>query len=185
MLVENRVRISNCLLFAASLLVSSTAGAAMCTQQVLDGPRTLVGDTPGYDEVYWVDPAQNTDLGYGGALADVISFEFYANGGLITAGTFDLGSGNNTNYETCSQCVLVFMDLDSASGIPQKTFYQTGGTLTVNAMTLPGSDPIKMSWQNVTLAEVTIDPSTFESTLVPNGACITIISDVIFANDFE
>jgi hypothetical protein len=185
MLVENRVRCGNYLLFVASLMASSTAGAATCKQQILDGARTLIADSPGSYEIYQVGPLQDTDLGYGGVLPDVISFEFYANGAPITAGTFDLGSGDNANYATCSQCVRVIMDIDTGTGVPQKIFYQTGGTLTVDAMTLPGSDPIVLSWQNVTLAEVYIDPSTFESTLVPNGDCFTIVPDEIFANDFE
>ena len=181
MLVDNRIR--NCLLLPVSLFVSSLAGATTCTQQILDGPRTLAIDNPGVFEVYMVDPQANTDLGFGGALPDVISFEFYANGAPIGAGTFDLGSGDNSNYNTCSQCLRVLMDFDH--GRPQKLFFQTGGTLTVDAMTLPGSDPIIMSWQNVTLAEVTIDSMTLVSTLVPNGDCFTIVADEIFADDFE
>jgi len=181
MLVDSRIR--NGLLLPASLLLSSLAGAVTCTQQILDGPRTLSVDNPGVFEIYIVDPQANTDLGFGDVLPDAITFEFYANGAPIGAGTFDLGSGDNSNYNTCNQCIRVLMDF--SAGRPKKFFFQTGGTLTVDAMTLPGSDPIIMSWQNVTLAEVTIDPNTLVSTLVPNGDCFTIVDDEIFANDFE
>jgi hypothetical protein len=186
MRVNNRVLGGNPALFLAVLLVSSAANAATCNQQVLDGARTLAAEDPGNYDIYEVDAAQDTDLGYGSSLPDIISFEFYSLNNPLASGTFDLASGINSNYETCDQCLLVYSDIDVlGSGVPQKTFFQTGGTLVVDAMTPPGSDPITMSWQNVTLAEVTIDPNTFHSTLVPNGECFTIVPDKIFANDFE
>jgi hypothetical protein len=169
--------------FFAAIAASTVAHASTCTQGVLDGTRVLVDDQPGSDEVYQVAPLADTDLGYGTSLPDVISFEFYQIFHPMTSGTFDLGSADNSNYETCEQCVLVYQD--NTGGAPQKIFYQTAGTLVVDALTPPGADPITMSWQNVQLAEVTIDPNTFQSTLVPNGACYNIVADKIFANDFE
>jgi hypothetical protein len=42
-----------------------------------------------------------------------------------------------------------------------------------------------MSWANVHLVEVTIDPQTYESTPVPGGSCYDIVSNEVFANGFE
>jgi len=175
-------------LFATLISFPWLAGAATCKQQVLDGPRVLVASDPsagpnGY-AVYQVDPDATTDLGYGNSQPDTISFEFYTfNSPALAAGTFDLGSALNSNYSSCDQCVLAYRDF--AGGVASQAFFQTAGTLTVDGATIPGSDPITMTWQNVNLIEVTIDPSTFESTPVPNGDCYDIVPDKLFVDGFE
>jgi len=173
-------------LFATLIAFPWVASAATCKQQVLDGPRVLVRSdpSPGPDglAIYQVDPDATTDLGYGDSQPDTISFEFYTlSSPALVAGTFDLASGLNSNYATCDQCVLVFRD----QGITWQTFFQTAGTLTVDPATIPGSDPITMTWQNVNLIEVTIDQNTFESTPVPNGDCYDIVPDKVFVDGFE
>jgi len=164
------------------------ASATTCKQQVLDGPRVLVasqgGGSPDAFAAYQVDPDMDTDLGYGDSRPDLISFEFYTiSSPALVAGTFDLASALNSNYATCDQCVLVYRDF--VTGNASQTFFQTAGTLTVDAATIPGSDPITMTWQNVHLIEVTLDPVSFESTPVPNGDCYDIVPDKLFVDGFE
>ncbi len=182
---------STILLGALCLIPVEYAVSAVCKPAVLDGDRVL--DTSynycadGSCGTYQVGYDGTTDLGFGGAEPDQISFEFYS---YIAAtppatGTFDLGSGNNTNYATCNQCILIFQDL-IAPHDPQKTFFQTGGSITIDMNTVPGTAAnVGLSWSNVTLAEVTIDPDTFVSTLVPGGDCYTVVADLVFRNGFD
>jgi len=155
-----------------------SAVSAVCQQESLDGTRVLKTNCGGTCGKYEVGSGLG-DLGFGTGLGDAIWFEFYT----LATGPFNLGSGNNTNYATCDQCILVFQDFVASN--PQKTFFQTGGTITIDPGTVPGSTGINLSWSNVTLAEVTIDQITFESTLVPDGACYTITTDTIFRSGFE
>jgi len=69
----------------------------------------------------------------------------------------------------------------------QKYFFQTGGSITIDTNSVPGvAADVGLSWSNVTLAEVTIDPDNmFTSTLVPNGDCYTVVADLVFRNGFE
>src|SRR5690349_12801920 len=143
---------------AAPACTSVTSGA-----QVLD----QVGDAA---EV-WAAPI-NEDLGDGGQA--LLSFQFYDTGTDLV-GTFDLTQAPNDNYMACTHCLLVY-SLD-ADGNVARTFFQTGGsiTLTTNPVaTEPGVRAMVGTADNVTLSEVTIDPSTFESTLVPGGQCLTL-----------
>lgn len=83
--------------------------------------------------------------------------------------TYDLTSSINNNYETCEQCVLVYEG--------DKTYYQSAGTLTIDAF---NSDDDRMDLESagrlnsITLVEVTIDDTTWQSTPVDGGACLEI-----------
>jgi len=171
------------------VVCGSQAAAADCKQGILDGGRILVNDCAGICGVYEVDDSRNTDLGFGDTLPDMISFEFYspdpADSSYPQTGTFDLASAVNANYATCQQCIVVYQDYADPD-TPTKTFFQTAGSITIDSHTIPGVTPaIGLSWDNVAIAEVTIDPDTFVSTLVPGGDCYTIVPDVIFANGFN
>jgi len=170
------------LLTVLCLAPGEHAFPATCKQAVLDGTRVRVSDCgDGSCGVYQVGSDGMTDLGFGGTLPDIISFEFYSQ----ATGTFNLAIGNDSNYATCTQCVLIFQDLNGPQDA-QKTFFQTGGMLTIDMNTVPGvAADVTLSWSNVTLAEVTIDPTTFTSTLVPDGDCYTVVADVVFRNGFE
>lgn len=55
----------------------------------------------------------------------------------ITAGTYDLGSGKNLQYKTCTECVFVYSDMFvNASGYNEyaKKYFQHDGTLTVSSV---------------------------------------------------
>lgn len=86
---------------------------------------------------------------------------------------FDLASGVNANYATCEQCVLVVDDISAEN---PRYFFQTTGTMLVNDGSAPVGTPPTIDVQliGVTLREVTLDPETWRSTLVPGGDCYTI-----------
>ncbi len=128
------------------------------------GPITVSGDLakdPDYD-VYQVIG----DFGAGDATPDILSIEYYA----ADTGTFDLGAGDNTNYQTCTQCVVLYADYDETTG-PAAVFFQTGGAMLVDAATPPGGEDFGVTLTGVGLEEVSIDTTTFLSTPVAGGAC--------------
>jgi len=105
---------------------------------------------------------------------DVFQIEFYA----ASAGTIDLASATNANYETCEQCVLMYVDGDNDT---PRIFYQSAGTMTLDATSDVDNGVIKAGFTGLHLVEVTIDASTFVSTPVVGGACI----DVTVTSDLE
>lgn len=171
---------------ATFILPAESAVSAVCNKAALDGPRTLESVCDGGAcAKYQVGAAGVTNLGFGGTAPDIISFEFWSSDDTpLDTGTFDLGSGGNANYSSCRECILVFQDI--LNGVAQKIFFQTAGSITIDENTVPGAGPdVGLTWSNVTLAEVTLNPDTAESTLVPNGDCYAIVSDPIFVNGFE
>jgi hypothetical protein len=86
-------------------------------------------------------------------------------------GTFDLSAGGDDNYATCSRCVRVVDP--SVSG---KGFFQQSGTLVVDATSDQLNGLASGTLTNITLIQVNIDPNTFVSTPVPNGACLHLAS---------
>lgn len=112
------------------------------------------------------------DPALGGAAEDLMVLQIW---NPELSGTVDLGSATSASYETCEACALVFVDAD-AEGNPTKTFFQTGGTLTITS--LAGGYYLNGSLSNVNLIEVAEDA---EGALSPvaGGACITINSQAI------
>ncbi|MFO0552957.1 MAG: hypothetical protein U0271_31505 [Polyangiaceae bacterium] len=123
-----------------------------------DGTASVFGATP------------SPDLGAVGT-PDNLTLEFYGpNAGDFDGdqtGTFDLSMGGDSNYATCSRCVRVTEDGGGA-----KVYFQTGGTLVVDATSDQLNGTVHGSLSDVTLVEVTIDPNTYESTPVAGGACL-------------
>jgi hypothetical protein len=178
------------LVAALCAMPTAQAPAAVCKETLLDGSRRLVDDCGDQScGNYEVDPNFTADLGFGSALLpDTISFGFYTPSGSSTpaTGTFNLGSGNNANFATCEQCIVIYQDENASTGVPQKTFFQTGGTITIDPSTVPGAaSDVALALSGVTLAEVTIAPGTLVSTPVPNGDCYVVVTDRIFSNSFE
>jgi hypothetical protein len=90
-------------------------------------------------------------------------------------GTFQLGTGLDANYSTCSRCVVATVD-------ELKWFFATEGTLKFeldsDQMNRNGHGTLR----NVVLREATYDPTTYESTLVSGGDCYTIANGDLLVN---
>jgi hypothetical protein len=101
-----------------------------------------------------------------------LALELYKNfgafaGGPIVPGTFPI-TGVELDYATCGVCPLI----RSA----EKIYYATAGTITVGEV----FPTFRFTASNLALEEVTIDPTTFESTPVPGG-CTTQITSAMFS----
>ena len=107
---------------------------------------------------------------------------FNGDEGLTTpkVGTYDLGSGNNANYATCTECVLVHSDFVDET---YKTFFQESGTIVVKSYN--ETSKIIEGTISARLVEVTMDDNTLESTPVPDGACFEIETPVSDPNTDE
>ncbi len=82
-------------------------------------------------------------------------------------GVFDLGSGEDSNYASCSRC---FLAGDATIGL-----FQQSGTLTIDpASTHLGDGVLIATVTDLVLLESVFDPDTFESTPVEGGACLTV-----------
>lgn len=116
-----------------------------------------------------VDPA------LGSSVPDEFQIQLYEFTGKQAPGTFDLGVGRETNFSTCSHCVAVFEDMDSA-GVAARYFFQESGTLVLSVNPTPTTGEVKGRIEKLRLVEVTIDYAgkTYKSTPVPGGACLEI-----------
>jgi len=137
-----------------------------CTGISIDAKFALNAD---YETIMEVAPAENI----GGDGADIITVDFYNAEGPVTVpavGTYDLASGGNNSYATCSECVLVYQDFESEDG---KVFFQQSGTLEVVSV-VEGEMISTGSLLNVRVEEVIVDGDNFESTPVAGGDCFEI-----------
>lgn len=111
------------------------------------------------------------------AVADRFGLELYSSAidpafnGEDT-GTFDLAAGADANYSTCSRCIRVVVDATAPT--PGKVFFQSGGSIDIASATSPVEGNIDATLTDVTLVEVTIDPTTYVSTPVVGGECLHI-----------
>lgn len=103
---------------------------------------------------------------FGAADEDSLNLEFY--GDPLPTGAVDLATAPNDNYATCTTCLVLSQDItmDGAA----KYFFQSAGTLDLGATTAP----FITTSLDVTLVEVTIDPETYQSTVVENGECLHV-----------
>lgn len=85
-------------------------------------------------------------------------------------GLFVLDSDLNSNYKTCDQCVLIFVDI-TQDGVPARTLFQTGGFAYVNRDS--GSPMRQIRFDGLVLREASI-ADDFTSTVVPGGLCVGI-----------
>ena len=114
----------------------------------------------------------------GGPAADSVRLEFYGSAADPafngeTKGTFNLASGGDENYSTCSRCFRVVDDTSSLG----RVFYQAAGSLTVDATSDQLNGTLKGSLTDLTLIEVKIAPSpSYASTPVAGGACLHVAS---------
>ena len=133
-----------------------------------------------WDTLYMDEDYSNSfyaDASFGDAsLSDFIALEFYQNDDFTTtAGTFNLGTGSNTNYKTCSECVRAYQDIASDGSSYAKQYFQKSGTLKISNV---DSDGNISGTLEATLIEVTIGSKEegYPSNPVAGGACIEIES---------
>lgn len=151
---------------------TTSTGSGACTEITVSGFKVVSGDgsSAGYSGDVAPDQGDSTDT-------DQLDLEFYGSGfdamyNGETTGTFDLSMGNDTNYATCSRCVLVYQDPNADA---PKIFFATSGTMTLDAASKHISGTINGTLTDVKLVEVTIDDS-FNSTPVAGGACLHLAS---------
>ena len=113
----------------------------------------------------------------------LLSLGFYSNSqsqswtSYASVGTYDLGSGDNSNYSSCHQCVMLDLyDLNNDYAYVS-TFYQQEGTLKVTRTDFVTNDHYYYEGLlSVKLAEAEIDEESLETSFVENGDCYEIES---------
>jgi hypothetical protein len=110
------------------------------------------------------------------AFRDRISIDFFDG----ATGPFDLASmGVNDNYSTCHQCIRLIEDLDFDAGMVANVYFQSQGTIDIDASSDVFGTSLSATLTGVRLVEVMIDPMTFVSTPVPGGECADIVDGTI------
>ena len=153
---------------ASSSSSSSTTGAGAGTGGSAACSPLGLGAFAYYD----VDIIESVLNNIGGSATDYLDVGLFHSGDAVT-GTFDL-SGDNANYSTCEQCLLVYQDYDNTSGAAAKYFLPVSGSLAITTTDADDGALSAGTLTNVKLVEVTIDFTTFESTVVSGGGCYTI-----------
>ena len=111
---------------------------------------------------------------YGVVSGGLMTVEFYDN---IAVASYDLSTEANSNYATCTECLLVIENYGSENA---KNFFQESGEIVVSAY---DPDTFGMTATiTATLVETTIDGNG-NSTPVENGACLQIETGVVSAED--
>jgi hypothetical protein len=145
------------------------AANAVCTPTAtVFGAQDILVDDAANNSMVWGGTV-TTDLGDGGP--STFTLEFYGGVEPNLATAIDLSTGNQANYSSCAECVRVITH--DATNTAVRTYFQSGGTVTLTA------DPIATKHvtgtiANLALVEVTIDPSTYASTPVVGGKCISV-----------
>lgn len=108
----------------------------------------------------------------GGPDPDYVSLQFFHGNGYDGAqrGTFDLGSVEDRQYQTCSRCIVVYEDWTQAT---ERIFFQESGSLYIPPSSDQMNGYLTAELTDVTLIEVTFDDD-FVSTPVPGGDCLHI-----------
>ncbi len=126
---------------------------------IISGPSSYEGE---------ISPEQGTSL------EDIFYVQFYEPGSdsgrtELKSGTYNLGEGENTNYASCNECVLVYEDIsESEAG---RIYFQESGKIVVDeakekSLEAKGS-------LSVRLVEISMDEN-YNSTPVPNGRCLIV-----------
>jgi len=94
----------------------------------------------------------------------------------FTVGTFDLGTEDNQNLGTCTECILVFEDIDEESedfmGGPAKTYFQESGSVEITEIKA-GTGQSK-GIVNAKLVQVYLDMFSMDVIKVEGGDCLEL-----------
>jgi hypothetical protein len=85
-----------------------------------------------------------------------------------------LGASLNANYGSCSHCLVVAIGCTASSCSGAALFFPRAGTGTFTALAAKDGQPFSGQFDDVVLEQVSIDPKTFASTPVVNGACMHV-----------
>ncbi len=124
------------------------------------------------DEDYYYQTSVSGNLPDSTALPDIMTLHFYGYPYILEEGTIDLGNGDNANYETCSECLVLYKDFVLETEEYAATFFQQKGELVFEEVK-EGTFESK-GHGSFRLIEVEIDDYTAVSTPVPGGACYEI-----------
>jgi len=161
---------------SSSSASTGTGGGVVCTEISLAALKFLSGDGSyaRYASIVAPNLGDPTSIDkllvefYGSSLNPIFDGEL--------KGTFDLSAGSDDNYATCSRCLIVYEDLSGTT----KFFFQKSGSLVIDATSDQVNGTVKATINNLTLVEVTIDPSG-TSTPVPGGACRHLTTAAVMA----
>ena len=124
-----------------------------------------------YDSYYYKTKVSDNALG-STELEDIMTLQFYGDGYTLKEGTIDLGSGDNANYETCVECLLLYEDVDFYNNEYGRTFFQQKGELVFDEVKEGTFE--SRGHASFRLVEVEIDDYSSVSTPVPGGACYEV-----------
>ena len=124
-----------------------------------------------YDDYYYETSVSGNVIG-STELEDIMTLHFSGNHYTLAEGKIDLGSGDNANYETCTECLLLYEDADFVNNEYGRTFFQQKGELVFEEVK-EGTFESK-GHGSFRLVEVEIDDYTNESVPVPGGACYEV-----------
>ena len=124
-----------------------------------------------FDSYYYKTKVSDNAIG-STALEDIMTLQFYGDGYTLKEGTIDLGSGDNANYETCVECLLLYEDVDFYNNEYGRTFFQQKGELVFDEVKEGTFE--SRGHASFRLVEVEIDDYSSVSTPVPGGACYEV-----------
>ncbi len=175
-----RAPIRSCLALMLLCGVMQSASAGVNCQP-LDLPPISAFESGGTSASFSIFSTQTSAVG--GTDPDYFDFMFF-NAGNQDTGTSDLGAAPDDNYATCERCLQLCMDVNQSTFDCDKWFFQSAGTIVVNAPPEDGALDVTVSGLRV--VESVVDPDTFESTPVPGGQCFDLsFSQHIFQDGFE
>ena len=85
-----------------------------------------------------------------------------------------LGANVNASYRTCTHCLVVAIGCTASSCAGAALFFPRTGTGTFTALAAKNGQPFAGTFADVELEQVTINPETFASTPLVNGACMHV-----------
>jgi len=87
-----------------------------------------------------------------------------------------LGASVNVSYATCTHCLVIAIGCTATSCDGAALFFPRAGTGTFTALAAAAGQPFSGTFTDVELEQVNVDPQTFASTPVVNGACMHVSS---------
>lgn len=124
-----------------------------------------------FDNYYYKASVSGNVIG-STALEDIMTLQFYGDGYTLEEGNIDLGSGDNANYETCVECLLLYEDVDFDNNEHGRIFFQQKGELVFDEAKEGTFE--SRGHGSFRLVEVEIDEDTNKSAHVPGGACYEV-----------